>query len=73
MCTVELVTRESGGHVVIEMSGELGIADAAKLGAVLSAAVACVPRIDVDLTPRGPWSSPSEPFWVMTWILAGGP
>jgi hypothetical protein len=72
MATVELITRESGGHVVIEMSGEMDISVAAKLGAVLSAAVACVPQIDVDLTPRGPLASPRL-FWVMTWILAAAP
>jgi hypothetical protein len=58
-------------HAVIELSGELGIADAAALGAALSAAMACTPTVTVDLVPRRPWDSPPEPlpFWVMTWVV----
>jgi hypothetical protein len=73
MAAVELVTREYGGHVIIELSGELDIADATKLATALSAAMACTPQTDVNLTPRGPCSSvltaPPRPFWVITWTI----
>ena len=73
MPAVELVTREYGGQVIIELSGELDNPAAAVLGAVLSATMACRPRIDVDLTPRRPWDSPGantpQPFWTITWTL----
>jgi hypothetical protein len=59
------------GHAVIELSGELGITAAAALGAALSAAVAAVPDVTVDLVPRRPWDSPPAPlpFWTMTWVV----
>ena len=49
MATAGLSTREYGGHVVIALDGELDIADAASVTAVLAAATARDPRIIVDL------------------------
>ena len=60
---------EPSGHAVIEMSGELGVAAAAALGAVLSAAVAREPEVTVDLAPRHSWDSPELPYWVMRWVV----
>jgi anti-anti-sigma factor len=48
MATAGLSTREYGGHVVVALRGELDIADAASVMAVLAAA-AGNPRIIVDL------------------------
>jgi anti-sigma B factor antagonist len=44
-----LSTREYGGHVVVVLHGELDIADAASVTAVLTAASARNPRIIIDL------------------------
>ena len=62
---------EPSARAVIEMSGELGITDAAALGAALSAALAREPEVTVDLLPRRPWDALGEarPFWVMTWTV----
>jgi anti-anti-sigma factor len=49
MATAGLSTREYGGHVVVALRGELDIADAASVMAVLAAAAAGNPRIIVDL------------------------
>jgi anti-sigma B factor antagonist len=49
MATAGLSTREYGGHVVVAFRGELDIADAAGVMAVLAAAAAGNPRIIVDL------------------------
>jgi hypothetical protein len=49
MATAGLGTRECGGHVVVALHGELDIADAASVMAVLAAAAAGNPRIIVDL------------------------
>ena len=62
MFSVEPASPDRHGHVVLELSGELSIADAATLGAVLSAAVARRPVIAVDLTPRHPWDGQSDGF-----------
>jgi anti-sigma B factor antagonist len=50
MANVGLSTREYGGHVVVALHGELDIADAASVTAVLAAAAAGNPRIIIDLT-----------------------
>jgi anti-sigma B factor antagonist len=49
MANVGLSTREYGGHVVVALHGELDVADAASVMAVLAAAVAGNPRIIIDL------------------------
>lgn len=54
-------------RAVIELRGELGITDAADIGAVLSAAMDRDPVIEVDLSPRHPL--PSLPYWVMRWVV----
>jgi hypothetical protein len=58
-------------HAVIELRGELGLTDAAAIGAILSAAMAREPVIEVDLTPRHPWADPAgdHPMWVMRWTV----
>jgi anti-sigma B factor antagonist len=47
--TVDLSTREYGGHVVVALHGEFDLADAASVMAVLAASAARNPRIIVDL------------------------
>jgi anti-sigma B factor antagonist len=49
MFSVDLRTRESGGHVVVELRGELDLADAAGVAAALAAVAAREPQIIVDL------------------------
>ena len=49
LAIARLSTREYGGHVVVALRGELDIADAASVMAVLAAAAAGNPRIIVDL------------------------
>ena len=49
MASAGLSTREYGGHVVVALHGELDIADAASVTAVLTAAAAGNPRIIIDL------------------------
>jgi len=49
MAIVGLGTREYGGHVVVALHGELDVAGAESVTAVLTAAVAGNPRIVVDL------------------------
>jgi anti-sigma B factor antagonist len=49
MASAGLSTREYGGHVVVVLHGELDIADAASVTAVLTAAAARNPRIIIDL------------------------
>jgi anti-sigma B factor antagonist len=49
MFSVHLSTRECGGHVVVALGGELDLADAAEVAAVLVAAVGRELRIIVDL------------------------
>jgi hypothetical protein len=61
--------RDHGGNVILELSGELGMAEAARLGAAVSAAVSRRPVIEVDLSPRRPWGAPSEPFWRFRWVV----
>jgi anti-anti-sigma factor len=50
MFSVDLSTREYGGHVVVALRGELDIADAAAVAAVLAAVAAREPQIIVDLS-----------------------
>ncbi len=52
MFRVDLRTRESGGHVVVELRGELDLADAADVAAALAAVGACGPQIIVDLAAQ---------------------
>jgi len=49
MLSVDLSTRECGGHVVVTLRGELDIADAASVAAALAAIAARQPEIVVDL------------------------
>jgi anti-sigma B factor antagonist len=49
MVSAGLSTREYGGHVVVALHGELDIADAASVMAVLTAAAVRNPRIILDL------------------------
>lgn len=49
MFSVDLRTRENGGHVVVELRGELDLADAAGVAAALAAVAAREPQIIVDL------------------------
>jgi anti-sigma B factor antagonist len=49
MFSVDLSTRQCGGHVVVTLRGELDIADAASVAAVLTAVAARQPEIVVDL------------------------
>jgi len=50
MFSVDLSTRECGGHLVVALRGELDIADAAAVAAALAAVAAREPRIIVDLS-----------------------
>ena len=50
MFSVDLSTRECGGHVVVALRGELDIADAAAVAARLAAVAASEPQIIVDLS-----------------------
>jgi anti-anti-sigma factor len=50
MFSVDLSTRECGGHVVVVLRGELDIADAAAVAARLAALAASEPQIIVDLS-----------------------
>jgi anti-sigma B factor antagonist len=50
MFSVDLSTRECGGHVVVALRGELDIADAAAVAAALAAVAAREPQIIVDLS-----------------------
>jgi hypothetical protein len=45
MFSVDLSTRECGGHVVVALRGELDIADAAALSRYLPPAMRAVPRM----------------------------
>ena len=54
----------------VQLSGELDVNAAATLAATLSAALAVVPEIDVDLTPRHPMGA-QLPFWVIRWTGGG--
>jgi anti-sigma B factor antagonist len=49
MFSVNLSTRDCGGHVVVALRGELDIADATGVAAALAAAIAREPQIIVDL------------------------
>jgi anti-sigma B factor antagonist len=49
MFSVNLSTRDFGGHIVVALRGELDIADATGVAAVLAAAIARKPQIIVDL------------------------
>jgi anti-sigma B factor antagonist len=49
MFSVDLSTRECGGHVVVTLPGELDIADAASVAAALAAVAARHPEMVVDL------------------------
>ena len=49
MFSVDLRTRGSGGHVVVELRGELDLADAAGAAAALAAVAGREPRIIADL------------------------
>ncbi len=49
MFSLDLRTREIGGHVVVELRGELDLADAAGVAAGLAAVAAREPQIIVDL------------------------
>lgn len=54
----------------VELRGELGVAAAAIICAVLSAAMAASPVIEVDLLPRHQITGrPGLPFWTMTWVV----
>jgi anti-anti-sigma factor len=50
MFSSEPAIRDDGAHVVVTLRGELDIADAADLGAVLSEAVARNPHVIADLS-----------------------
>jgi anti-sigma B factor antagonist len=50
MFSVDLSTRECGGHVVVALRGKLDIADAAEVAAALAAVAAREPQIIVDLS-----------------------
>jgi len=50
MLSNEPAIREDGAHVVVTLRGELDIANAADLGAVLSEAVARNPHVIADLS-----------------------
>jgi hypothetical protein len=50
MFSVDLSTREFDGHVVVALGGELDLADAAGVAAVLVTVAARAPEIIVDLT-----------------------
>jgi anti-sigma B factor antagonist len=50
MFSVDLSTRECGGHVIVGLRGELDIADAAEVAAALAAVAARQPQIIVDLS-----------------------
>ena len=52
-------------------SGELDVTHAAALVVAVSAAVASVPQIAVDLTPRRPTDAvpAALPFWRLRWII----
>jgi anti-anti-sigma factor len=50
MFSNEPAIRDDGAHVVVTLRGELDIANAADLGAVLSAAVARNPHVIADLS-----------------------
>ena len=49
MFSVDLSTRECGGHVVVTLRGELDMPDAASVAAALAAVAARQPEIIVDL------------------------
>jgi anti-sigma B factor antagonist len=49
MFSVDLSTRECGGHVVVALRGELDMADAASVAAALAEVAARTPEIIVDL------------------------
>src|SRR6202453_1271508 len=49
MFSVKLSTRDCDGHVVVELRGELDIADAADVAAALAEVIARAPEIIVDL------------------------
>jgi anti-anti-sigma factor len=49
MFSVDLTTRECGGHVVVALRGELDMADAASVAAGLAEVAARAPEIIVDL------------------------
>jgi anti-sigma B factor antagonist len=49
MSSVDLSTRECGGHVAVELRGELYLVDAAGVAAALAAVAAREPDIIVDL------------------------
>lgn len=53
MFNVDLSTRECGGHIVVALHGELDLADAASVAAVLAEVAARPPEIIVDLAPLG--------------------
>jgi anti-sigma B factor antagonist len=53
MFSVDLSTRECGGHVVVASRGELDIVDAAAVAAALSTVAAHDPQIIVDLSELG--------------------
>ena len=50
MFSVDLSTRECGGHVVVALRGGLDVADAAAVAARLAAVAASEPQIIVDLS-----------------------
>jgi anti-sigma B factor antagonist len=49
MFSVDLITRYCDGHVVVELRGELDIADAADVAAALADVIAREPEVIVDL------------------------
>jgi anti-sigma B factor antagonist len=49
MASVELSTRRSDGQVIVTLSGELDVTDAARVAAALTAVAASGPQIIVDL------------------------
>ena len=49
MARVDLSTRDCGGHLVVELRGELDIADAASVAIVLTGVVARHPKVIIDL------------------------
>src|SRR6266480_6459126 len=49
MISVDLSTRDCGGHVIVALRGELDMADAVSVAAALAAVAAREPEIIVDL------------------------
>ena len=60
MFSVDLSTRECGGHVVVTLRGELDVADAASIAAALAAIAARTPEM---ISIWRAWSSSAPAAW----------